>query len=276
VYSPEHDRNTAERLALVSDLRRAIECEDLTLHFQPEVDVQTGALIAFEALARWRHATRGMVPPEEFIALAEQTRLIRPLSRWAIRSALRQCRQWDGSLLAVPIAVNLSVHDLQDPGIPDFVAAALSESGVRGERLCIEITESSLMADPGGAVETLTSLRALGVRIAIDDFGTGYSSFEYLRDLPADMLKIDRSFIGDMTASVSSRAIVRAITDLAHDLGLRVIAEGVEDRATWDLVGALGCDVAQGFYMSAALSAGEIPFWAFPPAAGHAGTDLAA
>jgi EAL domain-containing protein (putative c-di-GMP-specific phosphodiesterase class I) len=164
--------------------------------------------------------------------------------------------------LEVPIAVNLSVHDLQDPGLPEFVETALSEIGVRGERLCVEITESSLMADPAGALATLTRLRALGVHIAIDDFGTGYSSFEYLRDLPVDILKIDRSFIGDMTESFSSRAIVRAITDLSHDLGLQVVAEGVEDGATWDLLSFLGCDVAQGFHFSAALPAEEVPLWA--------------
>jgi diguanylate cyclase (GGDEF)-like protein len=277
VYSPEHDRNSAERLALVSDLRRAIECDELSLHFQPEVDVQTGALTGFEALARWTHPTRRLVPPAEFIALAEQTRLIRPLSRWAIRSALRQCREWRGSSLAVPIAVNLSVHDLQDPYLPDFVAEELEHSGVPGDRLCVELTESSLMADPRGAREILTRLRALGLRIAIDDFGTGYSSLEYLRNLPVDTLKIDRSFVGDMATNISSQAIVRAITDLAHDLGLQVVAEGVENAATWDVLCQLDCDVAQGFYFSAALTAAEVRSWATRTAAmGLARTDLAA
>jgi EAL domain-containing protein (putative c-di-GMP-specific phosphodiesterase class I) len=180
-------------------------------------------------------------------------------------------------LLAVPIAVNLSVHDLQDPRLPDFVAEELERSGVRGDRLCVELTESSLMADPRGARDILTRLRALGLRIAIDDFGTGYSSLEYLRNLPVDTLKIDRSFVADMATNTSSQAIVRAITDLAHDLGLQVVAEGVENAATWAVLSHLDCDVAQGFYFSPALPATEVPTWATRTAAlGLARTDLAA
>jgi diguanylate cyclase (GGDEF)-like protein/PAS domain S-box-containing protein len=261
VYSPEHDQNSAERLALVSDLRRAIECNELTLHYQPQVDVASGAVVAFEALARWRHPSRGLIPPGEFIGLAEQTRLIRPLSRWVIKTALRQCSDWDGSLLGLPIAINLSAHDLQDPHLPELIEAELAESAVRPDRLRLEITESSLMADPHGAAEMLARLRALGVRIAIDDFGTGYSSLGYLRHLPVDTLKIDRSFIDDVASAHSSRAIVRATIALAHDLGLEVVAEGVEDPATWNVLAELGCDVAQGYYFSPGLPAADVPRW---------------
>ncbi|HET6316122.1 MAG TPA: EAL domain-containing protein, partial [Chloroflexota bacterium] len=194
IYSTDQDRHSPERLALVADLRQAIEHGELVLHYQPQLDVRSGELVGFEALARWPHPQRGLVSPAEFIPLAEQTRLIRPLTRWAIRAALEQSAAWHGTSLALPVAVNLTAHDLQDPTLPEFVDQALTRSGVASDRLRLEITESSLMADPRGARESLQKLRTLGVLIAIDDFGTGYSSLEYLRNLPVDALKIDRSF----------------------------------------------------------------------------------
>jgi len=262
IYTPGMDRHSPERLGLVAELRHAIEHDELVLHYQPQIDVRSGALVGFEALARWPHPQRGLVSPAEFIPLAEQTRLIRPLSRWAIRSALFACAKWTSADLAVPVAVNLSAHDLQDSGLPDFVQASLDESGLPANRLRLEITESSLMADPRGAREILARLRSIGVRIAIDDFGTGYSSLEYLRNLPVDALKIDRSFVRDMASDDGARAIVRATIDLADDLGLRVVAEGVEDAATWEMLAALGCDVAQGYYFGAPLAASDLTQWA--------------
>ena len=262
VYAPDRDYHSPDRLALVADLRRAIDHDELVLYYQPKIDVRTGALVAVEALLRWPHPSRGLVPPDEFILLAEQTRLIRPLSRWVLRAALRQCAAWRADGLDLPVAVNLSAQDLQDPALPDLVAEQLTACGVSPEHLQLEITESGLLADPPRARERLARLRALGVRVAIDDFGTGYSSLSYLQRLPVDELKIDRSFVQGMAADESARAIVRAVIDLADDLGLRVVAEGVEDRATWDVLAALGCDVAQGYYFSPPLPAPDLVGWA--------------
>jgi diguanylate cyclase (GGDEF)-like protein/PAS domain S-box-containing protein len=262
VYAPQHDRHGPERLALVADLRRAIEHGELMLQYQPQVDVRSGALTAVEALARWPHPVRGLVSPQEFIALAEESRLIRPLSRWVLEAALRQCAEWRRTGLDLPVAVNLSAHDLQDPTLPAFVTDVLDACGVAPDRLRIEITESSLLIDPRRVQEILAVWRAEGVQIAIDDFGTGYSSLAYLKDLPVDELKIDRSFVKGMASDGGARAIVRAVIDLADDLGLRVVAEGVEDEATRQVLAALGCDVAQGYYFSPPLAAHAVADWA--------------
>ena len=219
-------------------------------------------LASVEALVRWRHPTRGLVPPEEFIQLAEQTRLIRPITRWVMDAALRQCRAWREAGFDIPVAINLSIHDLQDPALPDQVNLLLATHAVPPEQLRLEITESALLVEPRRAREVLARLRATGVRISIDDFGTGYSSLAYLKDLPVDELKIDRSFVRDMAADPSARAIVRAVIDMADDLGLRVIAEGVEDRATLQVLASLGCDLAQGYHFSPPVGAAELAGWA--------------
>ena len=258
LYSPERDHNTPERLALVTDLRRAIDRDELVLYYQPQVDVRTGTLYGVEALVRWTHPERGLLGPNTFIQLAEQTRLIGPLTQWAIRAALRQLTFFESKGLRLQVAVNLAASDLQDSAFPERVAELLRECGVAPSRLQLEITEGSLLADPRRARESLARLRALGVLVAIDDFGTGYSSLSYLQRLPVDELKIDRSFVGDMASDAGARAIVRAIIDLADDLGLRVVAEGVEDPATWEVLAALGCDVAQGYYFSPPVSAAEL------------------
>ena len=262
LYAAGDDHNSPERLALATDLRRAIDQSQLLLQYQPQVDVRTGGMTAVEALVRWHHPTRGLLSPDEFIPLAEQTRLIRSLSRFVLRAAVDQCRAWQLGGLDIRVAVNMSVHDLQDPDLPDYVAELLASRGVVPERLCIEITESALLADPGRACAILGRLRALGVHTAIDDFGTGYSSLAYLKDLPLDELKIDRSFVQDMAEDAGARAIVRAVIDLAHDLGLQAIAEGVEDRATREVLASLGCDVAQGYYFSPPLTAAGLAEWA--------------
>jgi len=258
VYEPEADLHSPERLRLLADLRRAIEGGELVLHYQPQVDVGSGALAAVEALVRWRHPQRGLVAPDVFIPLAEQTRLIRPLSRWVLNAALRQYAEWQAAGLSIPIALNLSAHDLQDPTLPDLVTDLLQSYGVPAEHLRVEITESSLMAEPTRARDVLARLRHAGVQIAIDDFGTGYSSLAYLKDLAVDELKIDGSFVQEMAADAGARAIVRAVIDLSDDLGLRVVAEGVEDQATWEALAALGCDVAQGYYFAPPLEAADV------------------
>jgi diguanylate cyclase (GGDEF)-like protein/PAS domain S-box-containing protein len=261
VYIAEDDHNCPQRLALAADLRQAIDQGQLVLQYQPQVDVRSGTLTAVEALVRWHHPARGLLSPDEFIPLAEQTRLIRPLSRFVLRAAVEQCRAWQLRGLEIRVAVNISVHDLQDPDLPDYVAQLLTRSGVAPDRLCVEITESALLADPQRARVILGRLRTLGVHTAIDDFGTGYSSLAYLKDLPLDELKIDRSFVQGMAEDAGARAIVRAIIDLAHDLGLQAIAEGVEDRASREVLASLNCDVVQGYYFSPPLTADGLMEW---------------
>jgi EAL domain-containing protein (putative c-di-GMP-specific phosphodiesterase class I)/nitrogen-specific signal transduction histidine kinase/ActR/RegA family two-component response regulator len=261
MYTPERDHYSPDRVALVADLRRAIERDELVLHYQPQVDVRTGGFVAVEALMRWPHPERGLLAPDTFIPLAEQTQLIRPLTRWAIGAALRQSVAWQAAGLAIPVAVNLSAHDVQDPGLPEVVAELLAASGASANHLRLEITESSLLADPERARENLVALRALGIRIAIDDFGTGYSSLNYLQRLPVDELKIDKSFVQSMATDEGARSIVRAVIDMADDLGLGVVAEGIEDRATWEVLAALGCDMAQGYYFSPPLPAENLIGW---------------
>ncbi len=273
VYAPDTDRHSRERLGLLADLRHAIDQGDLLVHYQPQIDVRSGNLTAVEALVRWPHPTRGLLPPDEFIPLAERTRLIQPLSRWILAAALRQCASWRAAGLDVPVSVNLSVYDLRDHDLPELIDEALAKHGVPPDRLRIEITESSLMANPPRAREILARLRARGVQVSIDDFGIGYSSLAYLKNLPVDELKIDRSFVHEMAIDPGSRAIVRAIIDLAEVLGLRVVAEGVEDEATLAALAALGCDVAQGYYFSRALEPAALANWA-ADAAGQA--DIAA
>jgi predicted signal transduction protein with EAL and GGDEF domain len=263
IYAPDTDLHSRERLGLLADLRQAIERGELVVHYQPQVDVRSGALTAVEALVRWPHPTRGLLPPDEFIPLAEQTRLIQPLSRWILAAAVRQCAAWRATGLDVPVSVNLSVYDLRDHDLPAIVKDVLATNGVPAERLRIEITESSLMANPPRAREILSQLRAQGVQIAIDDFGIGYSSLAYLKSLKVDELKIDRSFVREMAADEGSRAIVHAVIELATVMGLRVVAEGVEDAAILEALATMGCDVAQGYYFARPLSPGDLVQWAF-------------
>jgi diguanylate cyclase (GGDEF)-like protein/PAS domain S-box-containing protein len=261
VYSPEQNQSSGERLTLVGALRRAIAEDDLTLYYQPKIDCRTGEVAGVEALVRWQHPQHGLIPPDRFIPLAEQTGLIRPLTRWVLNAAARQVREWHDEGLMLSVAVNLSAHDLQDASLPRRLGEILEEWGVEGRWLKLELTESALMSDPAQAMQVLTELCNLGLRIAIDDFGTGYSSLGYLKHLPAHEIKIDRSFIADMVAEERDHAIVRSTIDLGHNLGLAAVAEGVEDQATLDLLGGLGCDLAQGYYLSKPLPAPNIAAW---------------
>jgi len=261
VYAPEHDRHRPGRLALVSELREAIAHNELVLYYQPQVAIASRAVTGVEALVRWQHAKRGLLGPDEFIPLAEETGLIGPLSRWVLERALATCRAWQDAGLDLAMSVNLSMRDLHDPHLPATVAALLDAHEVEPRRLKIEITESSLMANPGRASDVLGQLRALGVQVAVDDFGTGYSSLAYLKGLPVDELKLDRSFVRDLVRSSADRAIVRSTVSLGHDLGLSVVAEGVEDQATYELARHLGCDLAQGYLLARPLSADQLLAW---------------
>ncbi len=261
VYNPAHDRHTPRRLTLIGALHRAIARDELRLHYQPTIDVTGRRVRMVEALARWQHPDLGLLPPEQFIPLAEQTGLIVPLTRWVLDTAVRQVRAWRDEGLDLGVAVNLSARTLRDPELSDAIAGLLEAHDVPADKLRVEVTESMVMADLPAAVEVLTRLSQLGVRVAIDDFGTGYSSLTHLKRLPVDEIKIDRSFVTNMTTESDDATIVASTIGLGHSLGLRFVAEGVEDERTWQALEALNCDGAQGFYVSHALPADELARW---------------
>ncbi|HEV7665102.1 MAG TPA: EAL domain-containing protein [Chloroflexota bacterium] len=261
LYAPEHDQHSPDRLSLASELRVAIEQGQLELFYQPKADFASGRIYGVEALVRWRHPQRGLVAPDEFIPLAEQSGLVRALSRWVLNAALCQARAWADAGKSLSIAINLSMRDLQDPSLPEMIATALLQWGVPPALLAVEITESTLMADPAQAMEIVRAISAMGVRIAIDDFGTGYSSLAYLKRLAVNELKVDRSFVRHVVTDSHDVAIVRSTISLAHELGLEVVAEGIEDEPTWELLTRLGCDTAQGFFISKALPVAEFERW---------------
>jgi diguanylate cyclase (GGDEF)-like protein len=261
LYDAGFNQHTPERLALVSDLRRALERDELVLEYQPKIDLADGRLCGVEALVRWQHPERGLMAPAEFVGLAEHTGLIRPLTLWVAREALRQVRRWRATGLELRVAINLSVRSLTRD-LPTEVAALLAEHDASGEELEFEITESMMMANPAEGLEILQQLAGLGLRLAVDDFGTGYSSLAYLKQLPVSELKIDRSFVRQMDVDESDRGIVRSTIDLARHLELSVVAEGVESAATLAELRELGCDCAQGFLISPPLPPDEIAAWA--------------
>ncbi|MEW6581517.1 MAG: bifunctional diguanylate cyclase/phosphodiesterase [Actinomycetota bacterium] len=258
VYSAEHDQYSPERLALIGELRRAIAGGELVLHFQPKVSLAVGRVVGVEALVRWQHPERGLLPPGEFIPLAEHTTLIRTLTLHVLDRSLEQQRRWRDEGIDVPVSVNLAVRHLLDLNFPDEVRTLLRKWGLDGSGLELEITESTLMSNPRRAQEVIERLRELGVRIAIDDFGTGYSSLDYLKRLSADVLKIDKSFVLHMCASEADAMIVRSTIDLGRNLGLKVVAEGIETEAAWERLRELGCDVGQGFYLGRPAPAEEL------------------
>jgi diguanylate cyclase (GGDEF)-like protein/PAS domain S-box-containing protein len=255
VYAPELDRHDAAGLTLLSELPRAIRNRELVLHYQPKVDVGTGGLAGIEALVRWEHPERGLIAPGEFVPAAEKTGLIEPLTRYVLDEALGQLARWD------KVAVNLSMRNLHDPGLPEEVARLLLKWELPGERLTVEITESAIVSDPEKMTGVIRELKRLGVGIAIDDFGTGYTSLAYLARLAITQLKIDRSFVHNMHADTDDAAIVRSIITLGHDLGLEVVAEGVETEATFDQLARLGCDMVQGFWLSRPLPPAALAEW---------------
>ena len=261
VFSPEHEKDGAGRLALMSDLRRAVDEGELILYYQPQIDLRTGAMTSVEALVRWMHPKRGLVGPDEFIPLAERTGLIKRLTRSVLTEAIRQARAWELAGLRVPIAVNLSMRNIHDPQLPQTIAQLLQRWDARPDLLRLEMTETVLAADPQRALQTMDSLRAMGVHIALDDFGIGYSSLAYLNRLPLDEIKIDRSFVIGMIDDESSATIVRATVELGHGLGYGVVAEGVENAETRQRLSALGCDAIQGFLVARPMPADQTAEW---------------
>jgi diguanylate cyclase (GGDEF)-like protein/PAS domain S-box-containing protein len=261
-YAPEQERQGASRLTLMAELREALKCdEELFLQFQPLVRLRDRKLMGVEALVRWRHPERGLVPPMEFVPFAEKTRLIKPLTRWVLGSALRQAVAWQQAGHTIPVSVNISVRDLVDPEFPEMIGTLLQAAQAPPSLLLLEITESLIMSEPERAINTLSRLRQLGVRLAVDDFGTGYSSLAYLHRLPVDEIKIDKSFVAAITGEANRANIVRASVELGHALQLESVAEGVEDAATWELLCGLGCDLAQGYFISRPMVADKVLPW---------------
>ena len=262
VYSAAREVADPDALGLVAGLRDAIKVGDITLAFQPEVRISDGALLRAEALARWIHPERGPIPPGRFVPLAERSGLIGSLTRTVLRNALSQAAAWRAEGIDTVVAVNLSAHDLSDPALLSVIGAGLDQSGLSPAALALEITESVLMSDVDEIVRRLGELRGLGISVAIDDFGTGYSSLSYLSRLPIDRVKIDRSFVARLITDAGARAIGRAAVSIGHELGLHVVAEGVETRAQWDTLAEFGCDSVQGYYVSRPLAPAAFATWA--------------
>ena len=254
VYSPDQDSYSPARLALVTDLRRAIDAGELGVVYQPKVDLRNGLVIGAEALVRWHHPQRGDVPADEFVPVAEHTGLLRPLTLLVLDRALAACAGWRAEGYPLVVAVNLSVRNLLDPELPSDVERLLARHDVPADALELEITESALIADPARSESGLHRLRELGVGIAIDDYGTGYSSLAYIRRMPVTALKIDKSFVMGMATDENDGVIVRSTIDLGRNLGLAVVAEGVEDPETWATLLEYGCEVAQGYYFGRPMS----------------------
>ena len=261
VYDAEFDRSSPRRLALVSELRTAISSGQLLCHYQPKVALDSGAVVGVEALVRWIHPTLGLIPPDDFVPVAESTGLIVSMTSWVLRSALTDCARWRTQGRDLGVAVNVSPRGLLAPRFSHEVAALLAETGVPARALTLEITESSVMSDPAKALLVLNELHAVGVQLSIDDFGTGYSSLAYLQRLPVHEVKIDKSFVLDLATDQNDVAIVRAILDLAHNLELRVVAEGVEGQRSLEILTQLGCDCVQGYLVSRPLPFAVLESW---------------
>jgi diguanylate cyclase (GGDEF)-like protein len=260
-YSSGIDEYDPARLALVADLRRGLEAEELVLHYQPKLDLRHRHVGGVEALVRWRHPRLGLLQPGAFVEMAEHTGLIKPLTHYVLRHALRQCAAWRADGVELQVAVNVSPRSLLDRDLAETVAAALQDTGLDAAQLKLEITETAIMVDPDAALRVLNQLATMGVALSVDDFGTGYSSLAYLRRLPVGEVKIDRSFVRDMTREDGDLAIVRSTIDLAANLGLTVVAEGVEDGDALEQLTRLGCDEAQGYFIARPAPAAEVAAW---------------
>jgi EAL domain-containing protein (putative c-di-GMP-specific phosphodiesterase class I) len=260
-YARERDRHTRERLELIGELRDAITAGQLVLHYQPKLDLATGTVHGVEALVRWDHPRRGLLAPSEFVPLAERTGAISDLTRWVLDTAIGQCRRWRDAGFDLPVAVNLAAPNVVDAGLPGMVAELLERWDVPGDRLECEISEHTVMADPRRAVDVMERLRALGVRLSLDDYGTGRASLAYLKSLPLDEVKIDRSFVSGMASDSDDAAIVRSTIELARNLGLGVVAEGVESEEVLRDLTDLSCDIAQGFFLSRPLPVPDFDAW---------------
>jgi predicted signal transduction protein with EAL and GGDEF domain len=253
VYDAATDPHRPERLSLMADLREALDHDQLALHYQPKLHLASARIDGAEGLVRWQHPRLGMVPPDAFIAMAEETGNIRRLTRWALAAGIAQAHRWSAQGSAIRTAINLSARDLDDADLPRRVAELLSIHKVPSEGIVLEVTESAVMGKPDAAIGVLRKLADQGIDLAIDDFGVGQSSFAYLRRLPVRELKIDKTFVQNLIESPEDRTIVSAIVDLGHRLGYKVTAEGVEGRAALEYLARIGCDHAQGYFIARAM-----------------------
>ena len=260
-YSTERDPYSPARLSLLGELRRAIENDELVLHYQPKVSVEGDRVTGVEALVRWQHPQHGLLQPDQFVPLAERTGTIAHLTHWVLDAALRQCAAWRLEYPELTVAVNLAAANVLDVGLPAMVSEQLAEHGLPGHALECEVSEHTVMSDPQRVCEVLAALRALGVRLSLDDFGTGQASLAYLKKLPLDEVKIDRAFVTSMADDDGDAVIVRSTIDLAHNLGLDVVAEGVESESVLEALVDLRCSSVQGFYLSRPLPAAELEAW---------------
>lgn len=261
LYAPEHDDNSPTRLAMVADLRQAIARRQLRVHWQPIVPTEGGNGVRAEALLRWEHPEHGFIPPDTFIPLAEHTGLMHEFTLWVLDAAVRQCRHWYDRGLSIGVSVNISPRGLHDPELAAAVSGLLRRHEVAPTRVELEVTESAVMAEPERSMDTLTRLRSMGIRVSIDDFGTGHSSLAYLQRLPMDTVKIDRQFVQNLHVSGDDRVIVKSVVDLAHNLGLSVVAEGVEHEQAASLLRAMKCDYLQGYHFSRPVDSTRLEIW---------------
>jgi EAL domain-containing protein (putative c-di-GMP-specific phosphodiesterase class I) len=261
VYDPMIDKASETSLSLLTELRHAIERNEFRLHVQPKMKLSTGEVVGVESLVRWQHPVRGNVFPDEFIPFAEQTGFIRVLTHWVLEQSAALCGEMAAKGIGLKVSVNLSTRDLLDQDLPNKFGDILQRHQVAPSSFCLEITESAIMDDPVRAQQTLERLHAMGVDLSIDDFGTGYSSLAYLKRLPVDELKIDKSFVLNMENDIGDTKIVRSTIDLGHNMGLRVVAEGIESEAVWRLLAALGCDEGQGYFMSRPIPGDKLVEW---------------
>ena len=261
VYAKDEDGGGAESMSLSHELLSAIENGELVLHYQPKISMLRSRICGVEALLRWQHPRKGMIFPDVFIPLAEESGLIEPLTQWVIDAALQQCEKWRRRGLDFSVSVNLSAKTLHNANFPNTVQALLTKWSVPAAGLMLEITESAIIGDVNRATETVTCLHDMGVGISIDDFGTGYTSLSYIRKLAVREIKVDKSFVMGMAETSDDLVIVGTLIELGHNLGLQVVAEGVENAETWDMLRDLGCNIAQGFYMSRPVDADSLDRW---------------
>jgi EAL domain-containing protein (putative c-di-GMP-specific phosphodiesterase class I) len=261
VYDEATDLHDVAELGLLAELRRAIEADELVLHYQPKARLETGDIIGVEALVRWQHPVRGLLGPDAFIPLAENTGLMAPMTEWVLRRAIEQTTRWRDHGLVLPVAVNVSPRALLEGDLAGLLLRLLADAGLSSDLLEIEITETAIMADPDGVVQMLRRLQAMDVRVSIDDFGTGYTSLSYLKHLPVHTLKIDKVFVAGILENDQDQAITESIIGLGHKLGLSVIAEGIESDDVWQRLRSLSCDEGQGYHLARPMPSPDLKLW---------------
>jgi diguanylate cyclase len=261
IFDKSYDLNSSTNLSMASELKNAIANHQLMMYVQPKIDIATGKLTSLEALVRWKHPDKGFIFPDQFIPFAEQTGYVQLISQWMLNEAARYSQIWNAMSLHYPVAVNISTRDLIDQELPKKINDIFEKYNINHNSISLEITESSIMDDPVRALATLDKLSSMNIKLSIDDFGTGYSSLAYLKRLPVNELKIDKSFILKMELDGNDMKIVQSTIDLGHNLGLKVVAEGIENNVVWNLLRKMGCDSGQGYYMSRPMPASEFVAW---------------